>query len=227
MTEPPRKLLVASSLARRYAEHRFVILVVALLTTIGGHGLVGRILPTANPLEWLLALSLVAVVLSVRAGWLRGILLMLVAGLVGARLAQPLLDHPAPDLVSQSLLALACTLAAGVSVRRALSSGPVDAEHIAAALDAYLLMGIAFGVGYWLLETSQPGSLSSASGAPLTPPRVIYFSFITQATVGYGDVVPVGESAEGMAVVQGVGGQIYLAVLVARLVSLYSVRNQE
>jgi hypothetical protein len=213
-------------LARRYAEHRFTALLATLLLAIGGHGLVGRLLPIANPLEWLLGLSLVAVILSVRRGWLRWTLLGLVGGLVGARLTQPLLDHPAPTLLSQSLAGLACLLAAGVSVRRALASGPVDAEHISAALDAYLLVGIAFGVGYWLLETMLPGSIASASGAPLTPQRIIYFSFVTQATVGYGDIVPVGESTQGVAILQGVGGQLYLVVLVARLVSLYSTRHE-
>lgn len=215
------------SLARLYADHRFTVLFAALLLSIGGHGLVANVLPVANPLEWLLGLSLVAVVLSVRHGWLRWALLGTVAGLVGARLVQPFLEHPAPTAVSHSLFGLVCLLAAGVSVRRALTAGPVDAEHISAALDAYLLLGLAFGVGYWLLETALPGSLSPASGDPLTPQRVVYFSFITQATVGFGDIVPVGEAAEGVVVVQGVGGQMYLAVLVARLVSLYSSPNPQ
>jgi len=104
-------------------------------------------------------------------------------------------------------------------VRRALASGPVDAEHISAALDAYLLVGIAFGAGYWLLEAAVPGSFSLGAGGALTPQRAVYFSFVTQATLGYGDIVPIGEHAEGVVIVQGVGGQMYLAVLVARLVS--------
>lgn len=206
----------------RYTDHRFTVLFATLLLSIGGHGLVGRILPVANPLEWLLGLSLVAVVLSIRSRPLRWTLVVLTSALVGARLVQPLLEHPAPTLISQALTSLACVLAAGVALRRALASGPVDAEHISAALDAYLLVGIAFGSAYWLLETTLPGSLSVASGAPLTPQRVIYFSFITQATVGFGDIVPAGEAAEGLVVVQGIGGQMYLVVLVARLVSLYS-----
>ena len=58
----------------------------------------------------------------------------------------------------------------------------------------------------------------------LTPQRAIYFSFVTQATLGYGDIAPLGEQVQGLAVAQGVGGQMYLVVLVARLVSLYSAQ---
>ena len=50
----------------------------------------------------------------------------------------------------------------------------------------------------------------------------MYFSFVTLATLGYGDIVPRTDVARGLAIVEGVGGQLFLAVLVARLVSLYS-----
>jgi hypothetical protein len=43
--------------------------------------------------------------------------------------------------------------------------------------------------------------------------------------MGFGDVVPIGEQAQGLVVAQGVGGQLYLVVLVARLVSLYSAQG--
>ena len=49
----------------------------------------------------------------------------------------------------------------------------------------------------------------------------IYFSFVTLATLGYGDIVPRTDVARGLAIVEGVGGQLSLAVMVARLVSLY------
>lgn len=50
----------------------------------------------------------------------------------------------------------------------------------------------------------------------------IYFSLVTLATLGYGDIVPRTDVARGLAIVEGVGGQLFLAVLVARLMSLYS-----
>jgi hypothetical protein len=216
----------ARSLARHYVQHRFTVLFAVLLLAIGGHGLVGNVLPVDNPLEWLLGISLVAVVFSARRGRLRWLLGGLIVGCVVARLTQGLLDHPAPLFVTTSLLAVACGVAAGVAIRRAFASGPVDAERICAALDAYLLVGIVFGAGYWMMETALPGSFSSVSAQAFTPQRAIYFSFVTQATLGFGDTVPMGEHAQGVVIVQGVGGQMYLAVLVARLVSLYSAKEK-
>ena len=57
---------------------------------------------------------------------------------------------------------------------------------------------------------------------PVRPPHAIYFSFVTIATLGYGDVIPASAPAQGLAIVEGVGGQMYLVVLVARLVGLYA-----
>jgi hypothetical protein len=206
-------------LARRYVERRFTILFAALLLSIAGHAFVGELLPVVNPLDWLLGLSLVAVVLSAQSAWTRITLGGLALGFVAARLVQPLLDHPAPLVVGQTSLAIACLLATGVAGHRALASGPVDGERIFAAIDVYLLVGVAFGVGYWLIEAALPGSLTEGSGGALTPPRAVYFSFVTQATLGYGDIVPIREHVQGV-----VGGQMYLAVLIARLVSLYSAQ---
>lgn len=59
------------AVAGRYTEHRFAALLTLLLVAIAGHGLVGVVLPVANPLEWLLGISLVAVVFSVRPGRVR------------------------------------------------------------------------------------------------------------------------------------------------------------
>jgi hypothetical protein len=212
-------------LARQYAEHRFTVLFAMLMLAIVGHAPVGAVLPAANPLDLLLGLSLIAVVLGTQHPRLRWILGGLAAVFVAVRLADPFLDHPAPLHVSQLMLMLACLLAGGVALRRALAFGPVDAEHLFAALDAYLLVGIAFGAVYFLMETAFPGSFSPGLSEALTQPRAVYFSFVTQATLGYGDIFPVREHAQGIVIAQAVGGQIYLAVLVARLVSLYSAQG--
>jgi Ion channel len=98
----------------------------------------------------------------------------------------------------------------------------VDGERILAALDVYLLAGLAFAVGYWVLDQTWPASFGLASGRHLDLPGAIYFSFVTIATLGYGDIVPVSEAARGLAILEAVGGQMYLAVLVARLVTLYT-----
>jgi hypothetical protein len=97
----------------------------------------------------------------------------------------------------------------------------VSADTIAAALCGYLLLGVAFGHIYCLLDEIVPGSfggLDRGAGAAGTHFRLTYFSFITLATVGYGDITPTGDTARALAVVEAVTGQFYLAVLVAELI---------
>ncbi len=110
------------------------------------------------------------------------------------------------------------------TVRAALRPGVVDSERIFAALDGYLLAGLLFGAGYWQLSLISPGSFGGTSELHARLDAV-FFSFGTLATLGYGDVVPVSSGAHGLAVVEAVGGQMYLAVLLARLVSLYAPTN--
>jgi len=117
-------------------------------------------------------------------------------------------------------------VAATAAVRFALRSRDVDAEHVAAALSAYLLAGLLFAVLFVLVDYRWPGSVvevASGGAGALTLESAIYFSFVTLATLGYGDVVPRGV-ARGLAVVEAVGAQLYLTVTVARLVGLYAQR---
>jgi hypothetical protein len=106
----------------------------------------------------------------------------------------------------------------------ALRSRVVDAEAVAAALSAYLLAGLLFAVLYVVTDLRWPGSIVEVvggTGEPLTLETAVYYSFVTLATLGYGDVVPRGV-ARGIAVVEAVSAQLYLTVTVARLVGLHT-----
>jgi hypothetical protein len=121
-------------------------------------------------------------------------------------------------------LAVAAT-AMAAAVRFGLRATRVDAEHVAAALSAYLLAGVLFAVAYVVLDYRWPGSvveLAAGPAGPLTLKTAMYYSFVTLATLGYGDVVPRGV-ARGVAVVEAVAAQLYLTVTVARLVGLYTM----
>ena len=111
------------------------------------------------------------------------------------------------------------------ALRFVLRASAVTVEHLYAALSAYLLAGLFLGVLYWAIEDVRPGSIMLA-GAGLSPQSFkltegIYFSFITLATVGYGDIIPGNDVVRGLAIVEAIAGQFYLAVMIARLVSLY------
>jgi hypothetical protein len=204
-----------------YRRRRFAGLFVSLLLTFGAGGTLQTLVPAVNPLLVLLALSLLAAVASVaHEGAMRLPLVLAVAFLV-VRGVLAALGIPGMLALSEALWATVIVLVTIAAVRYAFTARDVDAEHILAALDAYLLVGLLFGVIYQMLDRAWPGSF----GVALDLPSAIYFSFVTIATLGYGDVVPVSAPARGLAIVEGVSGQLYLAVLVARLVSLYARRR--
>jgi Ion channel len=218
MSRAPRD---AGRLSRAYARRRYTILFYMLLLTLGAAPLLVALGFSTDALQILLAFSLLAVLLGVPAQRWRAVLMVLAAIAVGIRLA-PIGGHAAGPLVAVSVIAL---LAAGSALLFAMRTTVVDAEHVYAALSVYLLAGLIFGVLHWAMESAWPGSLveagrdASAQGLPLS--TAIYYSFVTLATLGYGDVVPKSELARGIAVLEAVGGQLYVAVLVARLVGAH------
>jgi hypothetical protein len=109
--------------------------------------------------------------------------------------------------------------AAASAIRFTFAARPVDRETIYAALSAYLLAGIFFGQLYWAIERLWPGSIVGPD--PLTEEVAVYYSFVTLATLGYGDYLPRTGISRGLATFEVIGGQLFLAVLVARLIGLF------
>ena len=101
-------------------------------------------------------------------------------------------------------------------------------EIIAAALVVYLLLGVMWGLVYALISWFSPGSFSTGQhlleGANS---RYIYYSFITLTTVGYGDILPLSGATRAFAMLEGIIGQGYMAVLVARLVGMQISNTSE
>lgn len=115
--------------------------------------------------------------------------------------------------------------AVSVILRSIFAEGSVSKDGVYGAFCGYLLIGLAFGHVYCLLETAQPGSFRGdgnlgAQLADLTTQRfaLTYLSFLTLTTVGYGDIVPATAVARSVTVVQAITGQFFLAVLVAELI---------
>ena len=113
-------------------------------------------------------------------------------------------------------------------LRRIFEHETVTVDTIIGSLCAYLLMGLTFGLGYGLIEEITPNSFTIAGTpyrelsqvVPSLDQRLFYFSFVTITTLGYGDVAPVAPLAQSVAVLEAICGAFYLAVLVARLVSV-------
>jgi Ion channel len=214
----------ASGLWRTYRNWRYAILFYSLLLTLAVGPLRSVLGFHANLLELFLAINLLAAVAPIGGRKTRLVLLtILVVAFVGrggiAWLGQAALVPM--DLALWTVVALP---AAASALRFALGARMVDREHLYAGLSAYLLAGIFFGVFYWVLERTWSGSLAilgEGAQGHFSLAVAIYYSFVTLATLGYGDIVPRSEVARGLAVMEAVAGQLYLAVMIARLVSLY------
>ena len=105
----------------------------------------------------------------------------------------------------------------------------VDSEVLCAAVAAYLLSGLAWSLAYALLDRLEPNSfaftLGPKSSESMNGFTGLYFSFITLSTVGYGDIIPASGVARMLAIVEAMFGMFYTALLIARLVSLYSSKS--
>jgi hypothetical protein len=140
-------------------------------------------------------------------------------------------SHLCADPLSQYLLIGAHLLAAGffaIALYGIVSSILLFRTRHSAGVSAvcgYLLLGIIWMLLYTAVETATPGSfrIPAQDAGELNSVRSVrsmlgYFSFITLATVGYGDVTPVTPLSRTLAWLEAVAGQFYLGVLVAGLV---------
>ncbi len=107
-----------------------------------------------------------------------------------------------------------------VIVGRVLRIGQVTAQSIYAALSAYMLIGLMFTEVFAALNVFVAGAFF-ADGQPANSQTLQYFSFTTLTTLGYGDFTAVGSLGRAVAVLEAITGQVFLATLVARLVSAY------
>jgi voltage-gated potassium channel Kch len=102
----------------------------------------------------------------------------------------------------------------------------VNAEVLCAGLSVYLLLGMAWTFAYLLVSDLSPDAFAFttglSSGHVLSRFNAFYFSFITLSTVGYGDIVPVSYVARMLAAMEAITGTLFVAVLIARLVAMYS-----
>lgn len=208
------------SLVAAYLRHRYAFLFYTLLLTMIASPVIEALQLKGSLIELFLAGNLLAAVVPLDSAGSRRAALVVMAIICAARPVTAWFDHPAFSAIALGAWTLVGLFAAAGALRFAMRAARVDLEHVYAALSAYLLAGIFFGSFYWVLEQVQPGSF--AFPGVFTPMGAFYFSFVTLATIGYGDIVPKLDIARGLAIIEGVGGQLFLAVLVARLVSLYN-----
>lgn len=121
-------------------------------------------------------------------------------------------------------------------VAELMSSRKTNFTEVIGALNAYLIFGLIYGEIYALIAQFRPNAFAMTervSRALTNTPSLegnwnyIYFSFVTQTSVGYGDITPVSHLAQVIAITQAIFGQFYIAIVLAYLLRNYITTEQE
>jgi hypothetical protein len=116
--------------------------------------------------------------------------------------------------------AIIVILARAIVTRRA-----VDTPAVLGVLSVYLLLALFFASLNQLLASFDPQAyLNGVAGLPSAADQ-LYFSVVTMATVGFGDITPAGQVARAVTVVEALTGQLYLVTVVAAVVGVWHRRT--
>jgi voltage-gated potassium channel len=124
--------------------------------------------------------------------------------------------------ILSGLLTLATVAVISIGV---LDQGEVNTQSVGGAICIYILIGLVFLFVYSAIAALGDGNLF-AQGTDGTRSIRLYFSFVTLATLGYGDYTPAGDLGRTVAAVEALFGQLYLVTVIALLVSRLGARRR-
>jgi hypothetical protein len=220
---------LTNPLLRRFSAIELLVILAALLVsfpffdTLRANGLIESIL---------LTLVLISAVLAIA----RGRRTVIIATLLAVpTLAARWINHYRPDLVSAEIFLIGGILFVVFVIanllRFVLKAPSVNTEVLCASISAYLLLGLLWTFGYWLVAEIIPDAFafnsSTAVDSSMKGFNGLYFSFITLSTVGYGDITPVSKVARMLAAMEAITGLLYVAVLIARLVAIQATPKSD
>jgi hypothetical protein len=145
---------------------------------------------------------------------------VVVAGSAGALAVAAASAAPLAQGAAFAWVTLMLVFAVILIIREVLSHPEVTAQSIFGAVSAYMIIGLTFAACYAAMD-KLGGAPFFADGEPGSAATFQYFSFTTLTTVGYGDFTAAQASGRALAVMEALLGQVFLATLVARLVSAY------
>lgn len=120
--------------------------------------------------------------------------------------------------------------AIAVIFREVLTTRKITADIILGSISIYFLLALVYANAFELIEIYSPGSFSyeTAKGFVKTDPfNLLYFSFTTLTTVGFGEIVPVTHLAKTIVIFEEISGVLYLAAIVSRLIAGFTSQKQD
>lgn len=219
----PSRYFETSGLFRFSVTQFLVALILLLITTPFLTGFKQADVITSG----FMTLVLISAVLAVGGG---GRLLAFTILLVLPALAAAWVDYYEPDLVPRWIITSIGLVFIGFVItqllRFILRAPHVNAEVLCAGIATYLLLGLLWAAAYSLAARLDPHAFCLLHGAAETG-RVgrfdaLYFSFVSLTCLGCNDIIPLSRATRMLMVVEATTGVLYLAVMIARLVALYS-----
>jgi len=169
-----------------------------------------------------LSFALLAGILALQKRAVRQFGILLVTTTIAFRAAAVFGDAPWL-IVGDTLFTLASLVALILIVFRQVSEeGPVSGHRVRGAIALYLLIAVLFAFLYGLTEELVPGAfaMSASPGGATRGETFYYFSIVTLTTVGFGDITAVHPFVRSLVMLEALTGQLYPAILLARLVTL-------
>lgn len=175
---------------------------------------------------------LLAGVYSAGPGRHRWPFLVLTVVTLAVRWGEHLSGVPALDVSALFITVLWLVYAVTIIMAHLFQRRDVTGDTILGAIVVYLLVAVAFTMVFEIMELRNPGSFS---GLPEAADQhraelgssMLYFSLVCITTMGYGDILPISNLARPLSVLEGVFGQLYVAVMIARLVGLHVARGDD
>jgi len=223
-------------------EHRFDLLLGALILFMLATPIVSRVGPLLHPNFGRATLATIFVGMMLATVFAVGRnrrMLLLAAALVAPAVCFELIDLAnVPEWISlarHTFNMLFLCFGIVVILKFVFATGYISYNRLCAALCVYLLLGVFWASTYSIVDMITPGSFMSTHTKEHESQTInfgddgsiypLYFSFVTMTTLGYGDIVPASPMAKMCAIVEAIIGQLYLTVLIARLVGIHIAQS--
>ena len=209
---------------RRYP--RFVLLLVAMLSELTLAPFI-ELLPRGPLLVQLVTATVLLAALAVAGS--RRIAVTLFSAALLVHLSAAVTANAAITAAAHALRLVFLCYVVVLLMYRVLGDPAVTLDTVAGAACVYMLLGLVWGYLFLVLESWRPGSFHVppdwiASSPGSLRATLVYFSFSTLTTVGYGDIHPNDPQAGSLCAAEALIGQLYLAIMIARLVGLHATR---
>ena len=126
-----------------------------------------------------------------------------------------------PPIFSNILIIVFMGFITALIFRHLTRAKEVTADLLFGASAAYLMIGILFALFYYIVIDYNPEAVAIPSGNTPKMNNLVYFSFTTITTLGYGDVLSVSPIAKAISIIEAITGVLYTAIIISRLMGLY------